>query len=1091
MATLPSELPDVALANTLDGAASSSRPPGGIPDLSAVTVPGAIPEFLKSWDHYEILRPLGQGGMGTVFWARDRRLGRMVALKFLRLPSPDAARRMQQEARAQARLDHDGICKIFEVGEFCNQPYIAMEHLDGQPLHEALGRLTLEQKVLLLSQIALAVHAAHSQGILHRDLKPANIMLCGTSAEATDGSPRGLRPVLLDFGLARDSRDPQQLTQTGVVMGTPHYMAPEQARGQSRHLDRRADVYSLGAILYEMLAGTPPFDAESEVDLLLAVLDKDPQPLRQREPSIPNDLEVIALKCLRKEPAQRYESALALAQDLQRYLRSEPILARPASALYRLRRLAVRQRALVAVGVVLLCSLCGMAAFALHAKKRGEEQRRMAAELGQENARMNFFLRIAYSLPVHDLREDRRDIELNLSHLQARVKGTDPSFHGTLESAIGEGYLALLDYEEAAQHLRTAVKLGERSASVKLALGMALGYDYLRKVADVRRGVDGEQAKRRIVQLRQTLLIPAQQALREGQNTEQIPSEYVQALLHFFNENLNEALRSLHKAREDSSWKWRIEPLALEGKIVTEQYRNAVNTGNPSAKSTAQRLHDLITRGIEIARSYPDFYHSDTEYAIISIRNAYLKDLDLNDFEPLFQEAVKYANVAIALQPDKGEALDQLADLYAVWAYALAWKKRDPEPTLKLGLQAIEQALRLGNERARTYLARGRLYHARRMYQENLNQDSFQSIQSALQDVRKALALEPENEIAQTLLVISLSSLVELKRWQGRPHEQEDHELFAAVQRDIDLHPELPLKQHNLALLFLDQAKECLEHSLDCRADLESAGKVIKELRTRHPAWDLGLHDVILLEQHTTHDELNKGQDVSGRVRQLIDSTQKLRQKLPRLHVLDTPLGEGYEMLADALLSQGQSPVAAIDEGVAVIAGLDAGLLGDGQVLLWRTHLLLQKARWLMQNGQSPEPMVQMVLSETEHVDQLTGTSTASLIAGRAQALRLRGEWLQRQHQTQPALSAVEAGLALCDKARRTERVDLFYIAAEEGALLAVKAQLLRNPQGRAAVAGQAIRTLRSLLLDRKPLARELHPYLEAAERLTGQPESR
>jgi len=177
-ATPPTVEANVALAATLQGPvtpAALGTDRSTPADLALVALPGTVPTPLLGWDRYEILRPLGQGGMGTVFLARDRRLGRLVALKFLRLPSPDAAERMLQEARAQARLDHPGICKVFEVGEFHEQPYIAMEYIDGQPLHTALRRLPLERKIVLLHRIALAVHAAHSQGILHRDLKPAKV----------------------------------------------------------------------------------------------------------------------------------------------------------------------------------------------------------------------------------------------------------------------------------------------------------------------------------------------------------------------------------------------------------------------------------------------------------------------------------------------------------------------------------------------------------------------------------------------------------------------------------------------------------------------------------------------------------------------------------------------------------------------------------------------------------------------------------------------------------------------------------------------------------------------------------------------------
>ncbi|HNI61174.1 MAG TPA: serine/threonine-protein kinase [Pseudomonadota bacterium] len=174
---------DEATAPTLDPARAPTvhRSDRGTQsaELLLVAPPGAIPDPLKQWERYDLVRPLGQGGMGTVFLAKDRKLGRAVALKFLRVPSIEAAERLLQEARAQARLDHNNICKVFEVGEFQGQPYIAMEYIDGQPLHQIYHRLSTEQKALLIQQIALAVQSAHSQGILHRDLKPANFALVG------------------------------------------------------------------------------------------------------------------------------------------------------------------------------------------------------------------------------------------------------------------------------------------------------------------------------------------------------------------------------------------------------------------------------------------------------------------------------------------------------------------------------------------------------------------------------------------------------------------------------------------------------------------------------------------------------------------------------------------------------------------------------------------------------------------------------------------------------------------------------------------------------------------------------------------------
>ncbi|HNN96488.1 MAG TPA: serine/threonine-protein kinase, partial [Pseudomonadota bacterium] len=265
------------------------------------------------WDRYEFQKKLGQGGMGAVYKARDRRLGRDVALKFIRGGDPNMVMRFLQEARAQARIDHPHVCKVYEVGEVEGKAYIAMQYVDGHSLNRAAKDLSLTEKVLLMRQVAEAMHEAHRLGIIHRDLKPDNIMV----ERLTDGT---LSPVVMDFGLARESGDNRGLTESGAVMGTPAYMAPEQARGDVRTLDRRADVYSLGATLYDLVAGSPPFDAESIVDVLMQVMNEDAVPLRNRLPSVPSDLETIVMKCLRKEPGARYDSAKALADDLQRYI---------------------------------------------------------------------------------------------------------------------------------------------------------------------------------------------------------------------------------------------------------------------------------------------------------------------------------------------------------------------------------------------------------------------------------------------------------------------------------------------------------------------------------------------------------------------------------------------------------------------------------------------------------------------------------------------------------------------------------------------------------------------------------------------------
>ena len=308
-------------------------------------------------DH-ELLEEIGRGGMGVVYRAWDRRLKRPVALKMIRsgqVASADELRRFRAEAELSATLDHPNIVPMYEVGEEDEQPFFSMKLIEGGSLTQHLNRYRDDVRATaeLMATVAGAVHHAHQRGILHRDLKPGNILL------DTQGEPH-----VADFGLARHMESDAWQTQSGALVGTPSYMAPEQAAGKSSQLTTAADVYALGAVLYECLTGKPPFVGETALDTLVKVQTDEPVAPSRLRPGVPRDLEVICLKCLSKEPRARYASAEALAEDLQRWTAGEPIEARAVTGLERAWRWARRRPAaagLLAVSVVASLALVGVA----------------------------------------------------------------------------------------------------------------------------------------------------------------------------------------------------------------------------------------------------------------------------------------------------------------------------------------------------------------------------------------------------------------------------------------------------------------------------------------------------------------------------------------------------------------------------------------------------------------------------------------------------------------------------------------------------------------------------------------------------------
>jgi WD40 repeat protein len=327
---------------------------------------------------YEICGELGRGSMGVVYRAWQIALRRLVALKRVLAAdaAPGALARFRTEAEAVARLQHPNIVQVYEFGEEDGQPFFSMELVDGGTLAGLLrdGPMPVREAAELIATLARAIDYAHGRGVVHRDLKPANILIEGVGTaesaivDAAAASPRLPAPdmrhhgaKITDFGLAKLVAGGAGHTASGTLLGTPAYMAPEQA-GEKGEIGPAVDTYALGAILYETLTGRAPFWADSVVDTLVQVRTQEPIPPRRLRPSVPRDLEVICLKCLEKNPAQRYASALELAADLDRFLRHEPIHARPIGRLARLGRWGRRNPALATVGAVALALLIGVAA---------------------------------------------------------------------------------------------------------------------------------------------------------------------------------------------------------------------------------------------------------------------------------------------------------------------------------------------------------------------------------------------------------------------------------------------------------------------------------------------------------------------------------------------------------------------------------------------------------------------------------------------------------------------------------------------------------------------------------------------------------
>jgi eukaryotic-like serine/threonine-protein kinase len=510
LANLSSSDPSVATeveALLAEDALQEQTPPSGI---------GAATLIGKRIGGYQILRVVGEGGMGRVFEAEQEHPRRAVALKLLKpgLPSAELLRRFERESQALGRLQHPGIAQIYEAGVadtgcvadagFGLQPYFAMEFVHGMPLGEYAEshRLTARQRLEIMAKICDAVEHAHQRGIIHRDLKPGNILVDEAG-----------QPKILDFGVARvTDSDVQATRQTdvGQLIGTLAYMSPEQVTADPLELDTRSDVYALGVILYEVLANRLPYELSHQLlEAVRAIREADPTRLSLISRAYRGDVETIVAKALEKDKGRRYCSAAALATDIRRYLVDEPIMARPASTSYQLRKFARRHRALMtAIATVFLVLVAGVVVSTTEAlRARRAEQ---TAQAVNEFLQNDLLAQASASTQAAPGTKPDRDLKVRtaLDRAASKIAGKfakQPLVEASIRQTIGVTYKDLGLYSEGQQQMERAVALRRRLQGEENSETLVAMNELARLYMVAGRSKEAEQLLRKILQLRRRL----------------------------------------------------------------------------------------------------------------------------------------------------------------------------------------------------------------------------------------------------------------------------------------------------------------------------------------------------------------------------------------------------------------------------------------------------------------------------------------------------------------------------------------------------------------------------------------------------------
>lgn len=381
----------------------------------------------------QTLLKIGEGAMARVYRAQHPEFGD-IAVKVLRQRDPAAWQRLQREAAAQAQLDHPHIGRVFGIGEYEGQPAILMQRVEGRTFDVVAAELPLEARIALLVQVCDAVEHAHAAGLVHRDLKPANVLV-----EEQHGR---LHPYVLDFGLVHDA-NATSLTAAGELLGTPAYMSPEQARGDARHVDRRSDVYALGSMLFELLTGRTPFQADSVSEMLGHILSDDAPLAHRISASVPLPLSRICAQCLERDPARRYGSAAALRADLQQWLRGQNPAARAVGLRYRSARWLRRNRALGTAFAAIILLLFTAGIWSLHVWRQAALREAAVARMASASEAVRSQMRLLQLAPVADHEASVEALSERLRQLTRRAKEMGGSAAALASQALGEAWLAV------------------------------------------------------------------------------------------------------------------------------------------------------------------------------------------------------------------------------------------------------------------------------------------------------------------------------------------------------------------------------------------------------------------------------------------------------------------------------------------------------------------------------------------------------------------------------------------------------------------------------------------------------------------------
>jgi serine/threonine-protein kinase len=1036
---------------------------------------------LQDWERYQIVEFLGAGAMGTVYKARDPRLNRFVALKFIRdnTVGGELAQRFYREARSQAGIEHEYVCKIYEVGEVEGRPYIAMQYIDGETLNLARNKMTLPQKVKAIREAAEALHAAHRYGMIHRDVKPGNIMV--------EPTPEGgFRPYVLDFGLADLVQTTGGLLAPGLE-GTPAYMSPEQARGEMQLLDRRTDVYSLGATLYDLLAGQPPFGKGPNDEILLSLLVAEPKPLRDLKHGVPADLDAVVMKCLEKDPADRYESAKALADDLMRYLDGEAVMARRSSLVYRLQKKAQKNKILVATLVVAALAIIVLSTIFIRARVQAAEQARLAQQSGQKIKEIEIFMRYAYALPLHDTSVEKAVIRARMASISQDMARLDGEAAAMAHYALGRGHLALQEYEKALEYLKLAHAGGLRTPAVEYALGRTLGEIYNKQFKEVLRR-SGKRMLQAKAKIDKDLLEPALHHLRQsgGEHGESRP--LAEGLLAYYSQQYEEALKKGQDALTAEPWLY--EAKKLQADVYYAYGRRKQNSGQyQEARSDYRRAAELYHGAAEMARSDSSIHSAEAD--------TWVQIMELDKTQGLspkeaYERALEACDRAIVSFSENDSAVRKKVWAMTRWAEYLSTHGQDPRSMAQQAIETAQRAYAMNPNNAFPHDQIGLAYQLIANYENDHGLDSTESEKKAIEAFSKSIEINRNFAWALNDYGVLFATKAEWLGARGQDYRNEMEQAIEKLNAAIEADPDYHVAYSNLAHSQQLMATYEIEHG---RSPDEWIDKAI-ETSTRslqvNPNYYQTYRNLASVFALRAKYELSFGRTAPAAAA-LAKAHEALNQAIkanPEDAETHRVLAAVYELEAETQSAQKQDPQELLSRGLQAIQKSILISPNDSDSLLLHVQLLLLQADELARAGTSPLLLLQQANGVAVRARDVN-SKNALVYLSFAQIARTGAEW-QVSRRKSPEKDLAD-GQAAIDQALQLNP-NLAQALATRGSMYLLAARTAPAGLPRKLLSAQAAIAIKQALAKSPLLARkydallgeavQLSESLSAAERL-------